>query len=359
MLNLKINSLNTILFQYSNYSSFTNLMLGSQQGIVIKDKHDISYYRKLFEYYCEKLEIKMSLYKADLPEFIVIHLKEIIIDSNIKKGRLSKIALPKRLINVSETKNNFNSNILPLTLDEKYFGYLLEDSIKSEYLNKIINNLQNNILLINNEDNKSLFNREINLNNKDLPLQLKNDKLQIAFLKEVIDCVTDKFKVYLSNNKLYLIISYLNNKFEYIRIVFHTKTDKLLLCSKDSLNNDNLVFLNKDTNKYFVRECGNLSIALNKDNDIDLFIKQIDLPVIKYEDFKKSIKAESNLNYSKKKSQNPIPIRNHKFGVFDIETFNDFASDGTIYSRVFALGYCIPMAKASMFYLTDHFDNTF
>lgn len=80
MLNLKINSLNTILFQYSNYSSFTNLMLGSQQGIVIKDKYDISYYRKLFEYYCEKLEIKMSLYKADLPEFLVIHLKEIIIE---------------------------------------------------------------------------------------------------------------------------------------------------------------------------------------------------------------------------------------------------------------------------------------
>ena len=109
------------------------------------------------------------------------------------------------------TKNKFNSNILPLTLDEKYFGYLLEDSNKSEYLNKIINNLQNNILLINNEDNKSLFNREINLNknknnnynnnSKDLPLQLNNEKLQIDFLKEVKDCVTDKFKVYLSKKK--------------------------------------------------------------------------------------------------------------------------------------------------------------
>ena len=34
MLNLKINSLNTILFQYSDYSAFTNLMLGPQVGIV-------------------------------------------------------------------------------------------------------------------------------------------------------------------------------------------------------------------------------------------------------------------------------------------------------------------------------------
>lgn len=361
MLNLRIGSLNTILFQYSNYSSFTNLMLGPQQGIVIKDKHDISYYRKLFEYYCEKLEIIMSLYNTTLPEFIVIYLKEIIINSNIKKGRLSKIALPKRLINVSEAKNNFNSNILPLTLDEKYFGYLLESSIKSEYLNKLINNLQNNILLYNNEYNKSLLNIKINLHNNDFLLKLKSEKIQIAFLKEVIGSVEDKFKVYLSENKLYLIISYLSNKFEYIRIVYHIKTGKFLLCCKDLLNNDNLVFLNKDTNKHFVRECGNISIALNKNNDIDLFIKKIDLPFIKYETYKKNIKEEFHLNNSKKKSWNPIPIRNPKFGVFDIETFNDVACEGgrlTNYSRVYAIGYCIHMGEPSMFYLTDFFDNT-
>jgi hypothetical protein len=32
---------------------------------------------------------------------------------------MSQIELPKKLINVSETKTKFNSNILPLTLDEK------------------------------------------------------------------------------------------------------------------------------------------------------------------------------------------------------------------------------------------------
>jgi len=49
---------------------------------------------------------------------------------------MSQIELPKKLINVSETKTKFNSNILPLTLDEKHFGSLLQDSIKVDYLNK-------------------------------------------------------------------------------------------------------------------------------------------------------------------------------------------------------------------------------
>jgi hypothetical protein len=61
MLNLKINSLNTILFQYNEYSTTTNLILGPQVGIVVKDKHDISYYRSLFEYYIDKLESILSL----------------------------------------------------------------------------------------------------------------------------------------------------------------------------------------------------------------------------------------------------------------------------------------------------------
>jgi len=56
MLNLKLSSLNTLLFQCNKYSTFTNLMLGPQVGIVVKDKHDISYYRNLFEHYIEKLE---------------------------------------------------------------------------------------------------------------------------------------------------------------------------------------------------------------------------------------------------------------------------------------------------------------
>jgi hypothetical protein len=59
MLNLKINSLNTILFQYNEYSTTTNLILGPQ---VVKDKHDIYYYQSLLEHYNYNLESLMSLW---------------------------------------------------------------------------------------------------------------------------------------------------------------------------------------------------------------------------------------------------------------------------------------------------------
>ena len=356
ILNLKINSLNTILFQYNEYSTFTNLMLGPQVGIVVKDKHDISYYRLLFRHYTDKLESIMSLYNVGTPDFIVIHLKEILVDDNLKIGRLSQIDLPNKLINVSDTKTKFNSNILPLTLDDKHFGFLLQDRIKVDYLNKIINNLQKNILLQNNsEDNKLLLdNLKVDLDINNIAVQLKDEKLQIAFLREVIESAT--YKVFLSKNKLYLIISYLTNKFNYYRIVFHNKTGKLVFCSKDSFYNDNLVFLNKDTSKYFVREIGNLSVVLNNFNDIELFIKKIDLPSIKYTEYNKIINQDSNLSMSK--VGKPIPTRNPKFGVFDVETFIDTSSDGIKYSRVFALGFGINMGNLSMYYLSDYFENT-
>jgi hypothetical protein len=123
-------------------------MLGPQVGIVVKKQHNISYYRDLFEYYKERLESLMSIYNVGTPDFIIIHLKEIIVDDKLKIGRLSQIELPKRLINVSETKTKFNSNILPLTLDEKQFGSLLQESLRVEYLNTIINKLQINLPLL-------------------------------------------------------------------------------------------------------------------------------------------------------------------------------------------------------------------
>lgn len=224
MLNLKLHSLNTILFQYNEYNTSTQLMLGPQVGIVVKDIHNINYYRKLYEYYVDKLEIQMSFYTVGLPDFITIYLKEIQVEDEIKIGDLSRIELPNKIIKVSDTKTKFNSNILPLTPDEKYFGSLLEGNLKLDYLNKLITNLENNKLLVNlSEYNKSTitnFNEDIT----NIVDQFKYEEKQITFLKNVKNL--DKYKVYLSKNKLYLIISYLIKNFEYNRIVFKINTGK-------------------------------------------------------------------------------------------------------------------------------------
>jgi hypothetical protein len=89
----------------------------------------------------------MSLYTVGTPDFIVIHLKEIQVEDSLKIGQLSKIDLPNRLITAREGKNKLNSNILPLTLEEKHYGFYLQDQIKGEYLNKIIEKLESNLLL--------------------------------------------------------------------------------------------------------------------------------------------------------------------------------------------------------------------
>jgi len=344
-------------------------MLGPQVGIVVKDKHDISYYRDLFEYFNEKLDSLMSLYNINTPDFIDIIFKEITLDNQIKLGGISNIELPKRLIKISKTNNYFNNNILPLTLDDSEFGSLLQDYIKTEYLNNLIIKLNNNNILISKDSKKETdildsfkkliqkeedFSKNIKfiLNKDNIDVLLKDEKLQIAFLKEVID--SNQFKVFLSKNRKYIIISFYNKKFEYIRIVFQIKTGKLIFSSKDILNNENLNILRKDKNMHFLRKIGNISVCLNKDNDIELFIKNIDLQPIKYNEHKKYIVE----NFKKTKDSKPILIRNHKFGVFDIETFNDISSDGLTYSRVYALGFCPYNEEPSMYYLTDYFDTS-
>jgi hypothetical protein len=333
-------------------------MLGPQVGIVVSSEHNITYYRELFEYYTERLESIMSLYNVTTPDFIIIHIKEIKIIESLKIGRLSQIELPKRLINLSETKTKFNSNILPLTLEEKEFGFLLHDSLRSDYISNLINKLKKNLLYLPTttiENNNSLLNTiTVDLDNPDF--QLKDETKQLLFLQAVKN--SGRFKVFLSNKKHYLIISYLSNnyKYNYTRIVFHNKTGKLLFISKDSINNENLIYLNKDTSNHYVRESGNLSVALNQYNDIELFIKKIELPYIKYKEHNKIINQESNHN--KSESGKPIPRRNPKFGVFDVETFLDTTAEGDKYSRVYALGFCIYMQEVSMYYLSDSFDNS-
>jgi len=366
ILNLSINSLNTILFQYNEYQSFTNLMLGSQVGIVIKEEHDINYYKSLFEHYKDMLDSTMSLYNAETPDFIIIHLREITVDEKLKLGKLPHISTTLLSGQVTDNKIKFNNNILPLTLAEKHYGSLLQDQLRINYLTDLANQLEKNILsIVNINLSCATSNLKLDLTNENIRAQLKDEKLQLAFLKEVIACSNkgnrdenNKFKVYISKNKLYLIITYLSNNFNYNRIVFKIKSAKLLFCGKDSFNKDILKFLNKDTSKHFVREIGNVSASLNKYNDVELFTKTIELLPIVYKDpdlkFRKGSSACAKTTFLNK----PVASKDPRIGTLDLETFNEELPNGEICARVYALGFATE-AITKMYYLTDHFDNTF
>ena len=120
---LKVNTFYTILFQYTSYEQGIHIMLGPQTGIPMRETPELNKYRLLFEHYLDKLEILMDRYNIEQPplhmsigqmDFIVIYLKELILEESIKNvDPISQIAISKGLVRVVKTKQFFSSNILP------------------------------------------------------------------------------------------------------------------------------------------------------------------------------------------------------------------------------------------------------
>jgi hypothetical protein len=102
-----------------------------------------------------------------------------------------------------------------------------------------------------------------------------------------------------------------------------------------------------------VRNIGNTSIVLNKENDIVSFIQDIKLEPIKYKDHKHLI------NPDRKLSSTTSLITNPNYGVFDIESLVDTDNRGERYSRVYALGFVTYYGSdLTTYYLTDNSSNT-
>lgn len=104
ILELQLMTFYTILFQYSVYENNLQYMIGPQRGINVKNRHNINHYRNLYEYLLEKLNILMERYMIPVPDFIVIHLKELNIDDSLKIGQFSDIKLNKGIVPISLTK---------------------------------------------------------------------------------------------------------------------------------------------------------------------------------------------------------------------------------------------------------------
>nr|QWO71373.1 DNA polymerase [Termitomyces sp. DKA64] len=427
LFNLKLNSLYTILYQYNLYSDNINYMLGPQVGINVQESHDLRYYKDLFIHLLDLLEITMSKYQLEEADFIVIHLKEIVLEGAIKTGQISKIKLNKGIVKVGETKKKFNSQILPLTINEKYFGSLLEGSIRLEFLNQIIAKLQDKKIPLSSFSSTSTdsasdqlisrmtssstssstsLDRELEVpshngvnrdrevfnsnNTNDSVIDVEYNKLsnllanvyfQIKFLEEVKK--NKFFKVFVSFNKKYLIISYLNKAFSFIRIIFKIETGKFLFLARDILNLSlapvdykNLALLStsrstmtdrstagfyrdRDRENWWLREIGNISVVLDNGvgGDIIYLSHKIKLDAIKYQDHKRLINPEYAFRIEKKNSSlNLYFMSNSNYGVFDLETFIDTDDKGNSFSRVFALGFKTNN-EVKTYYLTDHFSN--
>jgi hypothetical protein len=145
-LNLQVRSINSILFQYTSYQQGIYYMLGKQVGVVVRDSHDLNHYRNLFEHYKEMLELLMDRYQLEEPDFITFHFKTLHVEEDLQslQNNLSKIKLHKGLVKVEKLKQNFNSKVLPYTKKERYFGYLLMENLREQYLSELVTLLAKN-----------------------------------------------------------------------------------------------------------------------------------------------------------------------------------------------------------------------
>lgn len=98
-------------------------------------------------------------------------------------------------------------------------------------MNKIINSLLQNTNLLEslNTSNTSCVRSDFTVNKDSLfeityvafLAQIAREKYQVQFLQEVLKNAL--FKVFLTENKKYLIVSFLNKEFIYFRVVFNVK----------------------------------------------------------------------------------------------------------------------------------------
>lgn len=144
MENYRLNSVNTILVQLNFHKNNLFLMSGPQIGLKITDHHNISYYKNVYNIIISRIDDIISKYDIDsLPETILIKQKNLNLSKSLELTTIKDIEINIKNINKSVLKKIFSSKYLPLSKDISKFGYLVEGELKSNYINRLLNNIKN------------------------------------------------------------------------------------------------------------------------------------------------------------------------------------------------------------------------
>lgn len=151
-LNLKLDTVYTILFKYTSYElgiqRYLLLGLGPHTPIPVRETPELNLDRLLYKHYLDKLEILMDMDRYNIAiankDFSVIFLKEFILEETLKKVYpITQIPLSKGLLILGKTKQLFSTQILAVSNTDKNFGSLhFKLKIKIEYLTKLIEKIQ-------------------------------------------------------------------------------------------------------------------------------------------------------------------------------------------------------------------------
>jgi hypothetical protein len=239
---LKVGVSYSILFKIK-YEESRFGMLGKQIGIKLQDINDINSINKLYSDFILLIKNFRDKYNPEIIELIQVLYIVISDKPKLKLNNINKINLNKEFLNIKKTREKFSSRLLPLTLDNYYYGKLLVGKDYMFYIDKI------------NNQNK-LLNKDV-LNIKDIQ------------------------SMYLYND-MYIIVNKNISNILFHRYIYNFNSGSLLESVVDRVIDNNL----------FVREIGNVSLTISKDKIINLKTKK-ELSILKYED--KYTKDVSNI----------------------------------------------------------------
>jgi len=136
---LKLNTTYSMLVKFSDGENTIFKMSGRQIGIVVKDNHDINFYAYLYDTCMQRVQSTAQNYDyMNSIGLIEVSLVPINRENEYILKNVNNLKLNKGIINVSKTKNDFNNNLLPLTLDVNHYGdRVTDEKEKTQYLNII------------------------------------------------------------------------------------------------------------------------------------------------------------------------------------------------------------------------------
>ena len=128
-----------VSFGFSGNSVFYTS--GKQIGLKITNYHDINFYKNIYNIIILRIDDVISEYdKSSYPNTISVMYKSLNIPQELVLENINSITVNKSILTKSEKTKIFSSKYLPLTIHNKYFGYLVEKDLKQKYINKLISN---------------------------------------------------------------------------------------------------------------------------------------------------------------------------------------------------------------------------
>lgn len=288
--NFKLNTTYTILLKISTNNNLAFKMCGPQIGIHILNEHNLEFYSELYELINIRIDSTLENYtyidKVDGLEIMYSVIKP---QEELRLKNVSNYSFFKPLVSERNTKKNFNSKLLPLTMDTSYFGIKVIPEDRQIYIDLI---LKNNLIT-------------------------KIDK--DFYLKD-----SDEIFIYQSPNRLnsFIILSQNRDDINFVRYVFEKKTGIFVKLMKDSL------ICKK--NQLFTRTMGNVTLTF-ENHKLKYYNVENKLQVIKSNKIK-------------------FTDRNINFGTFDLETFKDEDGLSKVYAIGF---YTNIDEAPHLYYLTD------